>query len=103
MDENILAALSRIENQIAEQAINTKEILNFNEATQYLGVSKSYLYKKTSTNSITHFCPEGKRIYFKRSDLDQWLLRNRRATTEEIEAEAIATAIRGHNSRRRSK
>jgi len=103
MDENILAVLNRLKQQIEEQAINKKEVLNFNEAALYMGVSKSFLYKKTSTNSITHYCPEGKLIFFKRSDLDAWLLRNRRAKTEEIEAMALAAAINGHNSRRRSK
>lgn len=103
MYEEIYAVLNRLQQQIEEQSINKKEVLNFNEAALYMGVSKSFLYKKTSTNSITHYCPEGKLIFFKRSDLDAWLLRNRRATAEEIEAEALAAAVKGHNSGRRSK
>lgn len=103
MHEEIIAALGRLEKKIAEQAINSKEVLNFNEACQYMAVSRSFLYKKTSTNSIPHYCPEGKLIYFKRSDLDQWLFRNRRATTEEREAEGIARVVKNYKSRRRVK
>lgn len=93
MDEEIHAALDRLQKQIAEQAINKKEVLNFNEACQYMGVSKSFLYKKTSTSSITHYCPEGKLIFFRRTDLDEWLLRNRKATTEEIQADAVSRVM----------
>ncbi len=32
-----------------------KEIMSFNEAIDYLNVSKSFLYKMTSTNKISFF------------------------------------------------
>lgn len=54
-----------------------KEILSFNEAVTYLDVSKSYLYKLTSTNKISFSKPNNKLIYFKRIDLDNWMLQNR--------------------------
>jgi len=74
-------------NSISENL--NKEILNFNEACTFLDYSKSYLYKLTHTRKIVHFKPNNKKIYFKRSDLEAWLLRNRVKTAGEIEQEAI--------------
>lgn len=54
-----------------------KNILSFNEAVAYLDVSKSYLYKLTSTNKISFSKPNNKLIYFQRVDLDNWMLQNR--------------------------
>jgi len=66
-----------------------KEIYNFNDACTFLDYSKSYLYKLTYSRQIEHYKPNGKKIYFKRSDLEAWLLRNRVRTADEIEQEAI--------------
>ncbi len=66
-----------------------KEILNFNDASTFLNYSKSYLYKLTHSRQIPHYKPNGKMLYFKKSDLEEWLLRNRVKTADEIEQEAI--------------
>lgn len=55
---------------------NSKEILSFKEAIEFLDVSKSFLYKLTANSEITHFKPNGKLIYFKRQDLLDWICRN---------------------------
>ncbi|MDG4945115.1 helix-turn-helix domain-containing protein [Weeksellaceae bacterium KMM 9713] len=68
--------LHEIEKSLEELKSNTKEILNLEEASKYLGISKSYLYKLTSGNKITYYRPEGKLIYFRKEDLDKYLLRN---------------------------
>lgn len=76
---------------IAEKLqICTKEVLTAEEAANYLGVSKSYLYKLTMNRRIPHFKPEGKLVYFKREELDAWLCRNRVATNDELEAQAAS-------------
>ena len=66
-----------------------RDIFNFNDACQFLDYSKSYLYKLTHSRKIIHYKPNGKKLYFKRSDLEAWLLRNRVKTADEIEQEAI--------------
>ncbi len=71
-----------------------KEILNFNEACQFLDYSKSYLYKLTYSRQIEHYKPNGKKLYFKKSDLEAWLLRNRIKTADEIELEAIDFVVK---------
>lgn len=66
-----------------------KTVLSLEEAARFTGISKSYLYKLTCSGGIPCYKPNGKRLYFKRSELEDWLLSNRKATTEEIEAEAV--------------
>ena len=63
--------------QLQSLATPTKEIMTISECATYTGLSTSYLYKLTSKKEIPFFKPMGKRVYFKRSELDQWLLRNR--------------------------
>lgn len=53
-----------------------KEVLSFKEAVAYMNVSQSLLYKLTSQGKITHFKPNKGKIYFKKIDLDQWMLQN---------------------------
>lgn len=68
----------------------TKEILTSDEAAQYMGISKSYLYKLTMRQQIPHFKPMGKMCYFNRAELEQWLQQNRVATATEINQKAQA-------------
>ena len=84
----ILEKLEKLEQRIGEQNLLMKEVLNFNDACNYLDISASHLYKLTSQKSIPHFCPQGKKLYFKRAELDEWLLRNRQTSTDEIETMA---------------
>lgn len=92
-DELILERLSQIERKIDEQALLQKSVLNFNEACRYLEISPSHLYKLTSTRQIPHFCPQGKKLYFNRQELEDWLQRNRQSTNEEIDKEATNYVI----------
>ena len=53
----------------------SKDLLSLDEASEYLTISKSDLYKKTSQKIIQFYKP-GKHIYFKKSDLDNFILAN---------------------------
>ncbi len=75
----ILDKLTEIANKLDEQNLLQKTTLNFNEACKYLDVSPSHLYKLTSTKQVPHFCPQGKKHYFRRDELDTWLQRNRQS------------------------
>lgn len=87
MDE-VLKRLDKIEKLIAEQSIAMKQVLSFEEGCEYLALSHSHVYKLTSADAIPHYKPNGKKIYFKRIELDEWLLRKRSATVEEVEQKA---------------
>lgn len=65
-----------------------KEFLTTKEAAAYLGMALSYLYKLTAKKSIPFYTPTGKKIYFKKSELDEWMNRGRVATNEENESRA---------------
>lgn len=90
----ILNKLTEIANKLDEQNILQKTVLNLSEAAKYLDISESHLYKLTSTRQIPHFCPQGKKLYFRREELDQWLQRNRQSSTDEIDREATNYLIR---------
>lgn len=94
MDIQIIEKLNSIEKLLKEQQTMQKEVLNFNETCQYLEVSQSHLYKLTSSGSIPHYKPNGKKIYFQREELNQWLLKNRVDSQDEIETEAANYLMR---------
>lgn len=71
-----------------------KEILTIEEAAEFLSVSKSYLYKQTSAQAIPHYKPTGKRCYFKRSELEAWILAGRISTKAEIAQRANAYCLK---------
>ena len=66
----------------------TKNVLSFDEASKYLNLSKSYLYKLTSAQQIPHYKPQGKMIYFEKDALDAWLRQNPVKTQAQISQEA---------------
>ena len=73
MEEAILNKLTRIESLLKGEI--TKP-LTLDEASKYLDISKSYIYKLTCKNQIPHYKPRGKRLYFLKSELTDWVLRN---------------------------
>ena len=88
------------EKEIVEQvakkmSVFQKSVLNSREASYYLAISLSRLYKLTCYKQIPHFKPDGKRCYFNREELDAWRMRNRIATNEELEGQARMMAKRG--------
>jgi excisionase family DNA binding protein len=97
MDNNIIERLNSIEKLLVEQQTMQKQVLNFNETCKYLELSQSHLYKLTSTGAIPHYKPNGKKIYFNREELDNWLLRNRIDSQNEIEQQAANFLIKKGN------
>lgn len=71
------------------QMIMYKEILSFDEARIYLDVSQSLLYKLTSKKEIPFSKPNGGKLYFKKKDLDNWMLKNSSNSKELLEAEIL--------------
>ena len=70
----ILNKLTAIESLL--EATNQTKPLTLPEAAKFLNLSQSHLYKLTSERKIPHFKPSGKKIYFDKSELVQWLKRN---------------------------
>lgn len=86
----IMEQLDRIEKLLR----GNKSVLSIDEACEYTGISRSYLYKLTAHRKIPFSKPRGKMIYFSREKLDQWLLSNEQKSEKEIEQQAIDFAFR---------
>lgn len=54
------------------------------EAARMLGISTHTMYKMTSTNKIPFYRPAGV-IYFKVSELEEWIEKSRVSSNEEIQ------------------
>jgi excisionase family DNA binding protein len=74
---------------VRKQELLKKDVLNPAELSEYTGFSKSYIYKLTHLREIPFYCPHGKLIFFKRSEIDAWLLQNKRHSRREIESNLV--------------
>ena len=84
MDKTLEMRVSELEQML----FLTKNVFSFDEASKFLPLSKSYLYKLTSGNLIPHYKPQGKMLYFEKADLEMWLCQNPVKTQAQIEQEA---------------
>lgn len=73
----------------------TKEVLTLDECSTFTGYSKNHLYRLTSQRAIPFYKPMGGTIYFKKQEVEEWLLQNRQATEAEINSKAT-TYCRTH-------
>lgn len=61
-----------------------KEFLTTPETAKYLGISLNRLYVMTSTKQIPHYKPNGKKMYFRVSELNEWILKGKVTTENEL-------------------
>jgi excisionase family DNA binding protein len=97
--EIILKKLAKLEVLIERQYILSKEILSLEEAAEYLKLSKSCLYKMTSAKEISYYVPGGKKIYFRRIELDNWILNSKVNSVNEFDFEAESYIGRAQKSK----
>ena len=81
--EKIEVLLSQLIRSNAEQEPKEENILNVQGAADFLHESKATIYSRTSRREIP-FYKRGKRIYFKRVELIEWLERGRKQTVFDI-------------------
>lgn len=67
--ENLQKDLESIKEMLVEMNMHTKEYLNVQEASKFLHLSVSSIYKLTHADKIKYSKPNGKIILFRRSDL----------------------------------
>ena len=91
--QSIEERLANIERKLDIQAQEAKNILTLEEVAEYTHLSKSYVYKLTSKGDIPYYKPNGKQLYFKRTEIDEWLLTNRNKTNQEIEREIATRSV----------
>ena len=78
--------------ELENLVLHSKNVLSFEEASRFLNLSKSYLYKLTSGNLIPHYKPQGKMLYFEKTELEAWLRQNPIRTQAEAEAQKYVLA-----------
>lgn len=83
----------RATNSVAYKVQADKQIMDINQLAEYLKCSKSSLYKDTASRKIPHF-KRGKRVYFKKTEIDEWVTQLRIKTTDEIDLEATTYIIK---------
>lgn len=97
--DELLAHLKNVE-KIAYAA---KDFLNIDEVAAYLQVSKSFVYKLTSTKELTVYKPNDKNIFVLRDDLNDWIRRNPCFSYEEIDKQANVMSYRLENNNKRKR
>jgi excisionase family DNA binding protein len=85
MNEKIISLQAEIR-EMAENAVPKPEvddIINVQEAMDFLGFKKSTIYTKVNRGEIPHM-KRGKRLYFSISELKKYLRDGKRLTNEEV-------------------
>lgn len=57
--------------------------MSFEAARSYLNMSKVWMYRLTREKKIPYYRPNGRRIYFIKRELNEWVMRNRIASEDE--------------------
>lgn len=81
----ILEKLNRLEKLIVG---STKEILTVEDLINYTGYKRSYIYKLVHNNIIPFSKPNGKTLFFEKTEIDEWLLQNKNQSNSQIENKA---------------
>ena len=67
---------------------SAKEVLNLEEASLFLGISRSMIYKMTHSGELPFYKPAGKLIFFEKVHLMEWVRQNRVKSRGETMEEA---------------
>ncbi|QCR24493.1 helix-turn-helix domain-containing protein [Pontibacter sp. SGAir0037] len=92
--------MNRIERLLVEQQPPPEKetLLNVSQAATFLHLSVATLYTKVSCRDIP-YSKRGKRLYFRKSELEDWVRQGRKKTVSEIQQEAVQKA--SNNGRKR--
>lgn len=86
-------------NEINERLLRIEELtlagfkvaLDITEASQFTGISRPQIYRLTSERRIPHYKKNNK-LYFKKTELENWMLQNKIETIDEINSRASTYA-----------
>jgi excisionase family DNA binding protein len=80
--------LAQNTSQAATPSLPAKALMSVEDAAKFLNLAKTTLYQLTSRNEIP-FVKRTRKLYFNRTDLENWLLEGTQKSKKEIEKEAI--------------
>ena len=87
IDPQIKEQLDRIEQY---SLIAAKNVLNIQEAAIILGMTVEGVRYNVRNNILPYYNPNVNRLYFKKSELEDWMMQNRSKSMAEIESEEAA-------------
>lgn len=68
--------------------IGGKDFLSAREAADYIGAKLNYFYKLTSKHKLPMYNPTGRKLLFKKSELQAWVEKSRVSTDDELQRRA---------------
>lgn len=89
MNEEIKEQLDRIEQY---SIIAAKNVLNLREACFILSLKPDTVRKLMQSHKIAYYKPNHNSLYFLKSDLEGYMLRNKVSSDAEIESKAASAA-----------
>ena len=93
--DNIEQLLKEINNRLKTETEeqSTDKLFTAKEVVNYLDISVNTLYGMTMNKKIP-YSKVGKKLYFSKIEIDNWIKKFRRKTMEEINEEAIAYVLK---------
>ena len=88
-----LDSIEKLLNELSKNASNSKpqkdtdEIMTVEQLSDYLTIARQTIYEKCSKKEIPYF-KAGKRLYFKKSVINDWINSGRRYTTDALMQQA---------------
>ncbi|MDM1514791.1 helix-turn-helix domain-containing protein [Myroides odoratimimus] len=76
---------------------NSKEILSVEDLEKYTGFKKSYIYHLVHYSKIPYSKPNGKYLFFQKSEIDEWLLKNKSLSDDQIQEKAREYVLKKKN------
>ena len=67
--------------------IHNKNILTVEDVVNYTGFSQKQIYKLTSTRTIPHYKPSGRKLFFKKDEIDNWISLGKVHTISELNSQ----------------
>ena len=82
--QNLIASTLKIVlKEILQKTKQQEEILTIDQACEILHLARPTIYTMTSKRRIPHM-KTGKRLLFRRSDLESWLSNNKKESVDEL-------------------
>ena len=86
--KKVIAELTHRLEVVESLLSDAKDVLTLEEAAVFMGMKKSTLYKLTHAQEIPYWKPNGKLVYFEKSELLHWIRQNKMIAKQQIKEEA---------------
>ena len=87
--EYVMSVLDKIYKEISElkelSLRSQLEFIDIDEASKHLRLKKSYMYGLIHRNQIPFYKPNGKKVYFKKCELNDWIEKSKVRALDEVE------------------